>query len=157
MVPTVAFDIDLHRIHGYSTFLGRVCYNSPTWPWDVLRSHKTILVEVASPVDTSKKRRAGGQAHNRRKWAIGNSIEFGKFIYHCESVGILDRVRVSSADRWTLSYEESIREVIAGCSKQDNHDIRACRCMIHFYQTNPEKWLPVNEWYAQLSKKRKSK
>jgi hypothetical protein len=71
----VAFDVDLHRIHGYSEEDGVICTHAPEWPWDVIWDYDTILVEIASPVCTSKN---PAEDYNRRKWAIGNALEIGR-------------------------------------------------------------------------------
>lgn len=150
----VAFDVDLHRVHGYSERDGRVCYNAPDWPWDVLHTHDTILVEIASPVDTSKVK---AQAYNRRKWAISNSLQIGRLQLYLQQQGLYDRLLVSPSTDWTLGHPEKLREAAAGVIGQDNHDIRACRCMLFYHSTNPDKWRPLDEYLAGLSKKRKTK
>ena len=159
VVSTIALDVDLHRIHAYSDRDGRVCYNATEWPWSALHRHSTILVEVASPVDTShgdaKAKRA--QAYNRRKWAIGNSVQVGRLIAHCETHDMLDKVWASPANIWTGGYNEIQRETMAGCLGQDNHDIRACRSMLFFHQNNKKAWVPIMDWLRDLSKKKTKK
>lgn len=153
-VSIVACDVDLNRIHAFSATEGRVCYNSPTWPLEVLQRHDVVLVEVASPVQTGGSGAKGAaQAYNRRKWAIGNSFEVGRLAALAEPLGFLSRILVSPANLWTGSHPESVREAIAGCAGQDNHDIRACRCMIHFYNLTPKHWVPLTQYYPNLSKK----
>lgn len=149
-----AFDVDLLRVHGYSAQTGRICYNASEWPWAELYDHAKILIEIASPVDTSK---SSAEAYNRRKWAIGNSLMIGRLMYRAETEGWVDRVLVSPADKWTMKYTETERDMISGCMGQDNHDIRACRAMLFFHSTNPEHWRPLREYYASLSTKKASK
>ena len=151
-MASVAFDIDLRRVHGFSDRDGRVCYKAPDWPWDVLGTHDTILVEVASPQDTSKSK---AEAYNRRRWMISNAAQFGRLVCWAEMWGMLDKILVSTAPEWTLGYAEEMREAIAGCRGEDNHDIRACRCMLHFFRSNPDKWYPVTAWYDKISTKPK--
>lgn len=152
-----AFDVDLNRVHGYSERDGRLCYDASEWPWGEILKHDLILVEIASPVDTSggslAKKRA--QAYNRRKWAISNGLQIGRLMHWMQMQGILDRLLVSPATDWTLGHKEEIREVVAGCAGEDNHDIRACRCMLAYHLTNPTKWRPIENYLASLSKKRK--
>jgi hypothetical protein len=147
-----AFDVDLNRIHGYSTRDGRLCYNADDWPWPALHEHDLILVESASAVvtgaGTTKQKKA--QEYNRRRWAISNSVQIGRLLLYLEQHDLTDRVLVSPADRWTLKYKEELREAMAGCSGQDNHDIRACRCMLYFHSTNPDKWVPIRDYYRDL-------
>lgn len=137
----VACDIDLLRIHAWSDTTGRVCYNAANWPLAALAQHETILVEIASAQNTSKK---ASEAYNRRRWAIGNSFQLGRYSAIAEH--LLDRTLVSPSTKWTLGHPEPLREQIAMCAKQDNHDIRACRCMIAYFRTNPEKWTPIRQW-----------
>lgn len=156
-MSTIACDVDLGRVHCYSETQGRVCYNSPEWPWEALLTHDRILVEIASPVDTSRATEGNdkaAQAYNRRKWAIGNAFMIGRLDFWASQNGIQDRIMVSSADRWTLQHREAIREAAAGVLGQDNHDIRACRCMLYYHRNNPERWSPIRGFLASLSKKK---
>ncbi len=154
MPKLAAFDVDLHRVHGFCREVGRLCYNAPAWPYDVIATYDRILVEVASPVATGA---SSAEDYNRRKWAIGNSIMVGRLFewatHHYDPAKIL----VSSADQWTLKHPEKLREQVAGVYGQDNHDIRACRCMLFYFQTNPEKWQPLLAYYDGLSTKKKTK
>lgn len=152
-MPRLAFDVDLHRVHGYSEVTGRVCYNSPEWPWDDLlpgnpSGHDVILIEIASPVDTSRK---ASEAYNRRKWAIGNSLMIGRLLFVAQQGAFEDRILVSPSTKWTEQYDEKTREIMAGCANQDNHDIRACRCMLFFHSLSPSKWVPILQYYKSLS------
>ena len=150
----IAFDVDLHRIHGYSERDGRVCYNATEWPWEVMHTHDTILVEIASPVDTSKVK---AQSYNRRKWAISNALQIGRLQLYLQQQNLYDRLLVSPSNEWTLKHPESYREIIAGCAGSDNHDIGACRCMLFYHTTNPDKWKPLDNYLLGLSTKKKAK
>ena len=157
----MAVDVDLGRVHAYSRLTGRICFNSPEWPWDAMTQHEVVLVEVASPVDTSRAQDGNGreaQEYNRRKWMIGNAFMVGRLQFWMESRGATcPKIFVSPANLWTLSHKEEMREVIAGCAGQDNHDIRACRCMLHYFGTNPEKWKPLDQFLQGLRKPQAAK
>jgi hypothetical protein len=149
-VTTAAFDIDLGRIHGYSDAGKRICYNAPEWPWDDLVNFEKLLVEVGSAVDTS---RAPGQAYNRRRWALYSTYQLGRLSLWAGLNHMTSCILVSTAPEWTLDYPETVRAVMAGCAGEDNHDIRACRCMIRFHKTNPDRWYPIDTWIAKLKGK----
>jgi len=149
-MPVVAFDVDLHRVHGYSDSGARICYNASEWPWKALAEHDLILVEIASPVDTSK---SDAESYNRRKWAIGNALMIGRLMCVAEQQGWLGKILVSPSNKWTLGHKEKMRDVIAGCEGQDNHDIRACRAMLHYHKTNPDRWVSIRSYYDSLSKR----
>lgn len=148
-MPTIAFDVDLHRVHGYSDAAGRVCYKAAEWPWEQIEAHDQVLVEIASAVSTA---RVAAEEYNRRKWAIGNSMMIGRLMYAAELKGYLNKILVSPSTKWTLGHKEEMRDVIAGCVGQDNHDIRACRAMLHYHRTNPDRWVPLQSYYDSLSK-----
>jgi hypothetical protein len=143
-----AFDIDMHRIHGYADPGGRICYNAPEWPWDEIRTFERVLIEVGSAVDTSrglaKDQRA--QAYNRRRWGLYSAFELGRLSLWAGLNDMTDRILVSTAPEWTRGYPESAREAMAGCVSEDNHDIRACRCMLYFYNLDPKRWYPIATW-----------
>ena len=143
-----AFDVDLDRVHGFSESQGRLCYNAQEWPFDKILEHDLILVEIASPVTTARK---AAEQYNRRKWAIGNALMIGRMMCWAEVEGIIDRILVSPSNKWTLGHPEEVREVAAGCFKQDNHDIRACRCMLFYHEQNPDRWVPIRDYYKSLS------
>src|SRR5271157_3004375 len=153
-MATVAFDVDLNRIHGYSDRDGRLCYNAHEWPFGAMMTHDLILVEVASPVCTAKVK---SEAYNRRKWAIGNSMQVGRLMFAAAQWNFLVRILVSPADRWTLGHPEKVRDVITGCAGEDNHDIRACRAMLKYHFTNPDRWVPLSTYYDSLSVKKTGK
>lgn len=155
MASIAAFDVDLHRVHGWSAQTNsRICYNATEWPFEAFRAHTLVLVEIASPVDYSA---SSGEAYNRRKWAIGNAMMIGRLMMWAEEHGQLQKLLVSPSHLWTLGYEEEMRGVVAGTAGQDNHDIRACREMLFFFGTNPEKWKPIVEYYQSISTRRKKK
>ena len=147
---TIALDVDLNRVHAFSSTEGRVCYNAPDWPWDALWRHDKILVEVASPVDTSK---SDAEAYNRRKWAIGNSFLVGQLLHAAALKGQTEKILVSPSNEWTMKHPEKQRDIVAGCDGQDNHDIRACRAMLVYHGYNPQKWVPIISYYQNLSTK----
>lgn len=149
-MPVVAFDVDLHRVHGYSDAGVRICYNASEWPWQAIFDNELVLVEIASPVDTSK---CQAEAYNRRKWAIGNALMIGRLMCVAEQRGMMDKILVSPSNKWTLGHAEKMRDVIADCVGEDNHDIRACRAMLHYHRTNPDKWVPIRTYYDSLSKR----
>lgn len=149
-MQTIAFDVDLHRVHAYSDTLGRICYNATEWPWEQILAHTLVLVEIASPVSTAKD---PAEEYNRRKWAIGNSMMIGRLMYAAELGGYMNKILVSPANKWTLGHRESMRNVIVGCEGEDNHDIRACRAMLHYHRTNPDLWVPLRSYYDSLSKR----
>lgn len=151
MPKLAAFDVDLHRVHGYCSEFGRLCYNSPAWPYATIAAYDRILVEVASPVATGA---SSAEDFNRRKWAIGNSMMIGRLLEWAEKHYDPTKILVSSADKWTLKHNEKLRECISGCKDQDNHDIRACRCMLHYFSTNPEQWKTLPDYYQALSTKK---
>jgi hypothetical protein len=151
-MTVVAFDVDLHRVHGYSDAGVRLCYNASEWPWAELLKFDTILVEIASPVDTSK---CDAESYNRRKWAIGNALMIGRLMCVAEQQGKIEKVLVSPSNKWTLGHPEKMRDTISGCAGEDNHDIRACRAMLHYHRTNPDKWVPIRTYYDSLSKRGK--
>ena len=152
MPKLAAFDVDLHRVHGYGAEGVRLCYNAPAWPYDAIATYDRILVEVASAVATGA---SAAEDYNRRKWAIGNSIMVGRLLEWATDHYDPAKILVSSADRWTLKHPEKLREQVAGVYGQDNHDIRACRCMLFYFNANPEKWQPLLSYYEGLSSKKK--
>jgi hypothetical protein len=150
-MPVVAFDVDLHRVHGYSDAGVRICYNVSEWPWQAIFDNELVLVEIASPVNTAK---SDAEAYNRRKWAIGNALMIGRLMCVAEQRSMMDKILVSPANKWTLGHPEEIRDVVSGCAGEDNHDIRACRAMLHYHRTNPDKWVPIRAYYDSLSSKK---
>lgn len=148
----IAIDIDLGRIHAYSSVVGRVCYNADDFPWTTLLAHDLILAEVASAIDTSAN---SAQQFNRRKWMVGNLLQAGRLWLWAEQQS--KTVLVSSADKWTLGHNEKMRNVVADTAGKDNHDIRSCREMLFYHGTNPEKWAPFSTFYENLRKKAKTK
>jgi hypothetical protein len=70
---------------------------------------------------------------------------------HAELYKYLDHIYVSPANLWTLGHPEALRNVIANCEGEDNHDIRACRAMLKYYSTNPDRWVPLRTYFDSLS------
>lgn len=149
MPSIISLDVDLGRIHAFSNRDGRVCYNATDFPWAALSTHDITLVEVASAIDTSKN---SGQAYNRRKWTVGNCLQAGRLWFWFETKPKLTLL-ASSADKWTLGHNEKMRNVVANTASQDNHDIRSCREMLFYFNTNPDKWVPMGTYYENLRKK----
>jgi hypothetical protein len=145
-----AFDVDLLRVHGYSSDGSRLCYNASEWPWSSIDAHDVVLVEIASPVSTAK---VAAEEYNRRKWAIGNAMMIGRLLFRMEQAGTAEKVLVSPSNRWTLGHPEKMRDMVSGCAGEDNHDIRACRAMLCYYKTNPDRWVPIRSYYDSLSKR----
>jgi len=143
-VKTLAIDIDVGRIHAWSSTDGRVCYEEPRPPFDAIFAHELVLVEIANHVLHEDKKRPmkKGEKANRHRWAVFNMATCGEIFGRLSARGLGDRMLVSPSSAWTLTHPEPLREEIAGCRGQDNHDIRACRCMIFYHSTNPKKWVP---------------
>jgi hypothetical protein len=150
-MKVAAFDVDLNRVHGVRGDHSVICYNATEWPFEEILTCSKVLVEVASPIDTSAE---VSQSYNRRKWAIGNSMQVGRLMYWAQLNGVLDRFLVSPSNLWTLGHPEKQREAAAGVAGKHNHDIRACICMLAYYASNPEKWVPLSEYYLGLHKKK---
>lgn len=155
MASIISFDIDLGRIHAYSNTKGIICSNAIEIPHYELdkAEHEIVLIEVAS---ANFYQGSPGQVFHRAKWAIFNSMMAGR-IYQFISwkVNSKPQVLVAPSSKWTLGYEESVRDSIAGVTG-DNHDIRQCRTMQFFYGTNPEKWAPFEAYFFGLSTKKGS-
>lgn len=147
-----AFDVDMWRIHGYSNETGRICYNASEWPIEAILRHTAILIEIASAVDTSKGKGKDKRAQifNRRRWGLANMFQIGQLLQIRKSYPTFPPILVSPANKWTKSYSENLRELIAGCAGEDNHDIRACRSMLQFYAMDPMKWIPVDTYLENL-------
>jgi hypothetical protein len=155
-MKTIALDIDLNRIHAWSSASGQVCYNAPVPPLERLAEHDRILVEVASPFFYMA-RYNKGEVTNRMKWAIFNGIVTGQIFHYCQMNKIEDRLLVSPSSEWTLGYPEDIRIRIAGVQDKNNHDLRECQSMLFFHGRNPERWKPLPEYLSGFSKAKGAK
>lgn len=145
----LSFDVDLNRIHAWSSTDGRVCYNATDIPWEAVQAHDLILMEVSSPLFYSDD---GAECYNRAKWALYNAMTAGRLFQFIQ--GSKPFLVASSSD-WTLGHSEDMRASVAGVVG-DNHDLRECRCMQFYHRTNPGKWKPFLEFYASLSTKGKT-
>lgn len=114
--------------------------------------HDVILVEIASPTDTSRgsRRDKKAQAYNRRRWSLSNMFHIGRLAEIRKLFPAFPAILVSPATVWTKHQNEIQRETIAGCRDQDNHDIRACRCMLFYYFGDPSLWVPLDRYIEQL-------
>lgn len=151
MVSILAFDIDLNRIHAVSNVLGVICENSKVIPFEAIKSHDIILIEVASANFYSDNL---GQIYNRAKWVIFNSMIAGRIYEY--STSEFQKVLVAPSSAWTCGYPELIRHSLAGIS-EGSHDIRECKAMLFFHATNPAKWIPFTDYFESLSTKNKGK
>ena len=148
----ISIDVDLHRVHAWSSRDGRVCFNAPDFPFEALGSHDVILLEIASPLfyhDNPK------TIYQTAKWTIYNSFMFGRLVWVLQEHLIINRLLVSPSNHWTLGHQEDIRNEMAGCTGEDNHDIRACRAMQWFYKNAPGRWVPYEEFIQNLNDKGK--
>lgn len=140
----LAIDIDLGRITAWSTLDGVVLKNGEALPRSAMLTHRTVLVETVSPyfyTDTTKPI-SRGETINRLKWAIFNAAMSN------EAFNLKPSALFSPSSQWTLGHPEDIREMMAGCHGQYNHDIRACICMAFFYKHSPSKWI---RWLDHLA------
>jgi hypothetical protein len=150
-VPDViAIDIDLGRLHAYSTSRGRVAYNAPEIDIEVLNAHDVVLAECWSPqmyMDLQKKG-AKAELTNRLRACIFNSMTIGKI---AEQLALLGKtLLVSPSSKWTMKYPEKIRHIMANCDGKDNHDIRECRAMLAFYKLRPSNWVPYETYLKEI-------
>lgn len=152
-MDVLSFDLDLNRIHAWSSKSGRVCFDAVEIPYQAILDHDRILIEVYSAVIYGK---SPGELQNRFKGAIFNSMVAGRIYQFCLAHGRSDRVLVSPSSRWTLGHVEPVRHQIAGVSG-DNHDIRECRAMQFYHKTNPDKWEPFEAYYASISSAQKAR
>jgi hypothetical protein len=144
----IAFDVDLLRIHAWSTETRRVCYEAPDFPFDELVKHDRILMEVASPNFYDKR---PSVVYNTMKWACFNMTMLGRLARWLEERGQLDKLLVAPSSAWSCGHEEAVRQEMAGCTGQDNHDLRETRAMIWFYKRAPGKWVPYHDYLRSLS------
>ena len=155
-VKILSFDIDLNGIAAWSNVVGTVASGaSDVLPCTAILEHDLVLIEVASPMFYAGVKDKG-RLTNTFKWAIYNSMVAGKIYMFVNHNGYaLPTILVAPSNLWTLGYNEEMRHAIASVSG-DNHDIRECRCMQFFYQSNSEKWTTFEKYFAGLSTRRKS-
>ena len=134
---TLAIDIDLGRFTAWSTLDGVVADSANALPIAAMLTHRTVLVETVSPFFYAAKGTplSKGEVVNRLKWAIFNAASSAD-AYRAKPTALF-----SPSSDWTLKYPEDVREMMAGCFKKHNHDVRACICMIYFHGTNPKQWV----------------
>lgn len=138
MNGTLSIDIDLGRITAWSTRDGVVADSDPVLPIAAMKTHNIVLIETVSPffyVEKGKKL-TKGEMVNRLKWAIYNAAMCAT------AYAELPTALFSPSSAWTKKYPEDVREVMAGCFKTYNHDVRACICMEFFYRHDPKLWVP---------------
>lgn len=142
MQSVLALDIDLRRIHAWSSVQGKICYNSPELP--DTRGYDVVLAECWSPFFYVKpgKPLSKGELTNRFKAAIYNSMRIGELAAKCPNL------LVAPSSTWTQKYPEETRHIMAGCAGKNNHDLRECQAMIFFYTKQPSLWVPYAEYLA---------
>jgi hypothetical protein len=145
----LSFDIDLNRIHAWSSESGRVCYNASgsEVPFQQMALHDITLIEVASNVFYD---RTPSIVHRRAAWAIFNTYFATVLWTWHRSVAPEKKILVAPSSAWTLGYSEEFRHSIAEVTG-DNHDIREVRCMQFFYRRNPDKWVPFETYFNSFS------
>lgn len=149
MTEIIAFDIDLNRIHAWSTKFGKVCYNAKAVPTHMLLPHHDlILIEVASNVFYDRRQEV---VFNTAKWAIYNAMTAGRIYEYIQQHNPRTPVLVAPSSLWTLGYEEAVRHAMACVTGEDNHDLRETRAMIFFYKHSPSKWVPFESYFQNLS------
>jgi hypothetical protein len=144
--PTLlSFDIDLNRIHAWSSETGRVCYNATgdAVPFQQMALHDVTLIEVASNVFYDP---TPSVVHRTAAWAIFNTY-FATVLWTWHRSIAKDKILlVSPSSDWTLKFKEPVRHAMADVTG-DNHDIREARCMQFFYGRNPSKWVPFETYF----------
>lgn len=148
----LSFDIDLNRVHAWSSVSGQVCYNAPSTAlptWE-LNKHDVTLIEVASNVFYDP---TPSVVHRTAAWALFNTyIATVLWTWH-RSVAADKKLLVAPSSAWTLGYPEKLRHATAQVTG-DNHDIREVRCMQFFYRQNPDKWVPFDSYFNGFSFKK---
>lgn len=145
----LSFDIDLNRVHAWSSESGRVCYNAPIneLPVGELAKHDITLIEVGSNIFYDKRPQV---VHRNSAWLIFNSyVATVLWTWH-RSTAPGKTLLVSPSSDWTLGHPEEFRHEIAQVAG-DNHDIREARCMQFFYRRNPAKWVSFEAYYNGFS------
>jgi hypothetical protein len=148
MTSIISFDVDLHRIHSWSSLDGRVCFNAKEFPYDRIAPHDVILMEVASPLFYEDDPKI---IYQKAKWAIFNSFKLGQLVCYLEDNNLLERFRVAPSSEWTCKYPEKVRQEMANVTGEDNHDIREARTMQWFYLHHQSKWVTYETFIAGLS------
>jgi hypothetical protein len=153
----IAVDIDLRRIVAWDGVADTVATMS-AHPADagvaILKSlegqdasERTVLIEVASPVDF-----AAGQ-QRRLAWALWNIFAATTLDTMLAANGCA--VLVCPSTIWTKRYPEAVRNKLVGplpvkLNKRDEHDLQACRAMLHFCWRDPAAWVPLAQYMQRL-------
>jgi len=145
----LSFDIDLNRVHAWSSLTGRVCYNETIdkMPVQQMALHDITLIEVGSNVFYDKKPHV---VHRTAAWLIFNTYATTVLWTWHRSIAAGKKLLVSPSSSWTLGHEELIRHAMADVTG-DNHDIREARCMQFFFRHNPEKWMPFETYFNSFN------
>ncbi len=153
MVEVIACDIDLQRIHAWSSVSGRVCYKSPNL--DVLQTYLAgleekpiLLAEVASQVDYTDDSGNAGQAYNKRRWMLFNIAMAARLDSWWQRITGADLL-VSPSSKWTMGYAEAYRHAAAKVTAT-NHDLREAEAMIFFYRGKPKNWVPFMTYLGDI-------
>lgn len=150
-MSVLSLDIDLGRIHGWSSERGQVMYKDTDVNWNEVDQHQVIIAEIASPVFYAKQYNKA-EITNRMKWALFNGCTVGRVYQYLCGKQQGTKLLVAPSSAWTLGYPEDQRNRIAGCHGENNHDIRECRCMQFFFKTNPGQWKSLPDYLASLQK-----
>ncbi len=150
MENVLSLDIDLGRIHAWSFSYGQVMYKSKDMCWGLLESHDVILAEIASPVFYGSYNKA--EITNRMKWALYNGVTIGRIFERMCQLKLEHKLLVAPSSAWTLGHPEEMRNIVAGVTGENNHDIRECRCMQYYFKTNPGQWKSLPDYLASLQK-----
>lgn len=159
----MAFDIDLGRIHAYSTRDARVCYKADFIPFDAIDSHDVVLAECWSPqmyfanANYRTLTQAKGELTNRLRACLYNSFIVGQIAEHMHQKGREDDFLVAPSTVWTQGFPENVRQIMSGAKGQDNHDIRECRTMLFFYSQSPKRWIPFHQYQRNLTLKKEDR
>lgn len=162
MVAVIALDIDLGRIHAFSTRDGRVCYKADALPFSALTTHDVVLAECWSPQmyfknqDSRSLKSAKGELTNRLRACIYNSFVVGQLAEYLRWEGREDTLLVAPSTQWTRGFPEDVRQAMAGVSG-DNHDIRECRTMLAFFKLHRKAWLPYEQYQRNLTRKKEDR
>jgi len=139
----LAIDCDFKKHYAVNDTGNIVLKAAAGWLCD-LDDYKTILFEIASPVDYTPD---GNKAiaYNKRKWTIWNVTQCVYLELGCTFAQIL----VAPSSKWTKGYDLKTRHAMAGC-QQKQKDLRECEAMIWFYRKTPSDWVTLPEYLAKL-------
>lgn len=145
----LAVDIDLRRIHAWSSDSGRVMYKEPDW-FAAAHAIKdmwpdVVLFEIASPTMYD---RNPGRIRNRLRWALWNISAVSSMVHELESGFGLDCL-VSPSSLWTKGHAEELRHQLTKTTAK-NHDLRECEAMLYYHSIHPEAWVPLPDYLASI-------